>query len=225
MSSNSSTPSPSATSSDSAVSSSSTSDSGGGGGFSPPSSTLYLLTFLATLFVLLFVSCAIVLRSFVLRRRFRQQIEEQIAAGLLPPDALWNSRRRDFGEKPKLYDVGVFPSSQVESWTSMSPISAKVLSNTTASSSDISSETSSISPSPTRLSRLAGLLRRPRPPIESLPDEDEPESVALLNGGNVQLAVLLAMPSARKIHDGVPDVVIGVSQIPLRADGAYTPAT
>ena len=78
------------------------------------------LTFLATLFVLLFVSCAIVLRSFVLRRRFRQQLEEQIAAGILPPEALWNYRKRDFGEKPKLYDVGVFPSAQVESWTSIS---------------------------------------------------------------------------------------------------------
>jgi hypothetical protein len=63
------------------------------------------LTFLATLFVLLFVSCAIVLRSFFIRRRYRRQLEQQIALGLLPPDAL--HPRTDFGEKPLLWDVYV----------------------------------------------------------------------------------------------------------------------
>ena len=74
------------------------------------------LTFLATLFVLLFVSCAIVLRSFIIRRRFRMQVQEQIAAGLLPPEAL--NPRRDFGEKPALWDVIVEPTAgeEAEHW-------------------------------------------------------------------------------------------------------------
>lgn len=83
-------------------------------GFNPTqSSTLYLFTFLATLLLLLAVSCAIVVRSFILRRRFRRRIEEAIAAGVLIPGALddpslggtGRSRRRDFGEKPKLWEV------------------------------------------------------------------------------------------------------------------------
>ncbi len=67
------------------------------------------LTFLATLFVLLFVSCAIVLRSFLIRRRYRLHIEQQIAAGILPADALDPRQKRDIGEKPKLWDVYVGP--------------------------------------------------------------------------------------------------------------------
>lgn len=63
---------------------------------------------------MLFVSCGIVLRSFFIRRRFRQQVEEQIAAGLLPPEALGS--RRDFGEKPKLWDVSIKPDTLEESW-------------------------------------------------------------------------------------------------------------
>lgn len=72
-------------------------------------------TFLATLFVLLAVSCAIVLRSFYLRRQLRRRYEAAIAAGLLPPNVLpghhaGGRKKRDFGEKPKLYDAAVVPS-------------------------------------------------------------------------------------------------------------------
>ena len=78
------------------------------------------LTFLATLFVLLFVSCAIVLRSFFLRRRLRRDIELQIAAGILPPEAALHFHRGviDFGEKPKLWDVAIThtPEDLVSSW-------------------------------------------------------------------------------------------------------------
>jgi len=65
-------------------------------------------TFLATLFLLLFVSSAIILRSFVLRRRFRRRIEEAILAGVIaPPHTRRTSRRRAIGEKPKLWEARV----------------------------------------------------------------------------------------------------------------------
>lgn len=58
---------------------------------------------------------ALIHRSFILRRRFRRRIEEAIAAGVLIPGALddatlggaGRSRRRDFGEKPKLWEVWI----------------------------------------------------------------------------------------------------------------------
>lgn len=67
-------------------------------------------TFLATLFVLVAVSCAIVLRSFYMRRQMRRRYEEAIAAGLLPSVVMPGARKKkNFGEKPKLYDAVVVP--------------------------------------------------------------------------------------------------------------------
>ncbi|KAH8998598.1 hypothetical protein EDB92DRAFT_1813405 [Lactarius akahatsu] len=92
-----------------------------GGG---PSSSLYLFTFLATLFLLLFVSSAIILRSFILRRRFRQRIEEAILAGVIVPNQTGRvSRRRALGEKPKLWEARVFPADD-DRWDSIVPVSA-----------------------------------------------------------------------------------------------------
>jgi len=96
------------------------SDANGG-----PSSSLYLFTFLATLFLLLFVSSAIILRSFILRRRFRRRIEEAILAGVIPPPTTGRvSRRRVIGEKPKLWEARVFPASN-DRWDAIVPVSAQ----------------------------------------------------------------------------------------------------
>ena len=71
-------------------------------------------TFLATLLVLLAISCAIVIRSLVIRRRFQRRVQEALAEGyVFPPDAgpgatpgfgfgVGGRRRIDIGEKPKL---------------------------------------------------------------------------------------------------------------------------
>jgi hypothetical protein len=76
-------------------------------------------TFLATLFLLLFVSSAIILRSFILRRRFRQRIEEAILAGVIVPNPTGRvSRRRALGEKPKLWETYVFPADN-DRWDSI----------------------------------------------------------------------------------------------------------
>lgn len=63
------------------------------------------ITFLATLFLLLFISCAIVLRSYVLRRRFQRQLDEAMAAGILLTPRTPGSRKRRFGTKPKFHDI------------------------------------------------------------------------------------------------------------------------
>ncbi len=75
----------------------------------PCHQSLYLFTFLTTLLLLLAVSCGIVLRSFILRRRFRRRVEAAIAAGVLLPEQVDALRRRGpiLGEKPKLYEVHI----------------------------------------------------------------------------------------------------------------------
>ncbi|GJE97152.1 hypothetical protein PsYK624_133640 [Phanerochaete sordida] len=211
--SSSSSPSLSATSTDSSASATSTNNDNSGG-FSPPSSTLYLLTFLATLFVLLFVSCAIVLRSFIIRRRFRRQVEEQIAAGLLPPEAAFNIGRRDIGEKPKLWDVHVDPTEYVASWDSMSPVSAKLISEHDPNNDPHESPRSSFDHRPP--GRFTRFLRRRRAPSQTAPETPALDVSDSLDGSEVQIAVLVAMPTAQVPRDSIPEVVVGIAKIPLQ---------
>ncbi|KAJ1304705.1 hypothetical protein OPQ81_005844 [Rhizoctonia solani] len=114
-------------------------NSGGG-----VNSTLYLFTFLTTLLLLLAVSCGIVIRSFVLRRRFHRRVEEAIAAGvLLPgqgdigmaPGGTIGTFRRPIGEKPKLWEVWIDPSiggdkhlSASCEWSKIQPLAATQIS-------------------------------------------------------------------------------------------------
>ncbi|CAE6366300.1 unnamed protein product [Rhizoctonia solani] len=112
----------------------------GGGGVN---STLYLFTFLTTLLLLLAVSCGIVIRSFVLRRRFHRRVEEAIAAGvLLPgqgdggvgPRGHFGTYRRPIGEKPIMWEVwidpsvgGKYPSASSE-WSNIQPLAVTKIS-------------------------------------------------------------------------------------------------
>lgn len=75
-------------------------------------------TFLATLLLLLAVSCAIVIRSLILRRRFRRRVQEALANGVVlppPPGGFAGAMgfggrvRRDFGEKPTMWDRWLAP--------------------------------------------------------------------------------------------------------------------
>ncbi|OCH89367.1 hypothetical protein OBBRIDRAFT_835852 [Obba rivulosa] len=95
------------TPSSSAPSSSATEQNNNNLNGSPPltsSATLYLYTFLATLLLLLSVSAAIVLRSYVLRRRARAAIAEAIANGTyVPPPAVVAATQ----PKPVLSDVWI----------------------------------------------------------------------------------------------------------------------
>ncbi|KAL7279961.1 hypothetical protein ACG7TL_006372 [Trametes sanguinea] len=94
-------------------------------------------TFLATLFLLLAISSAIIMRGIFLRRRFRRRLEEAIAAGVLlsptddGPGGSGRSPRRKL-RRPVLYDVSVLPpffstsSPQDGRWEETMPVSASV---------------------------------------------------------------------------------------------------
>ncbi|TFK27240.1 hypothetical protein FA15DRAFT_666533 [Coprinopsis marcescibilis] len=62
-------------------------------------------TFLATLVLLLSVSAAIVIRSFVLRRRHRLMVEEAIRNGTWVPSAQSRAPRVDLSKKPVLWEA------------------------------------------------------------------------------------------------------------------------
>lgn len=70
---------------------------------------LYLVTFVATLFLLLFVSCGIVLRSYILRRRYQRQINFALANGAVITPRAPGSRRKRLGVRPRLYETWIAP--------------------------------------------------------------------------------------------------------------------
>ncbi|TDL22118.1 hypothetical protein BD410DRAFT_788805 [Rickenella mellea] len=173
------------------------------------SSTLYLFTFLATLLLLLAVSTAIVVRSFIIRRRFRRRVEEALAQGIYLPNA--HGRRRDFGEKPILWDAHL--SGGRESWGNMKPVSAKIISEKHTGSGrplfdelgQYTGDSNSDAPESSRRG-IARVLRNPfsrsrpssspsTPPIAetTLFPSTHPEEQTEL--AKLQVSVLIAMPS------------------------------
>ncbi|KAI9443200.1 hypothetical protein H4582DRAFT_1169189 [Lactarius indigo] len=189
-----------------------------GGG---PSSSLYLFTFLATLFLLLFVSSAIILRSFILRRRFRQRIEEAILAGVIVPNQTGRvSRRRPLGEKPKLWETRVFPADD-DRWDSIVPVSAVPQASETKVKEDREEASAPLRPlspfvqPPRRPPLYRRLLRNPfsrradslmtitrdstgAAPMSS--GENPSEQSALPHHDRMQVTVLIAMPDPRRPH-------------------------
>ncbi|KAG2145828.1 hypothetical protein DEU56DRAFT_788280 [Suillus clintonianus] len=107
-----------------------TSQTSGAGGNQQPSTstTLYLFTFLATLFVLLLISASIIFRSFLVRRRFRRRVEDALAQGAffdLPPSAL-GLTSRFIGEKPSVHEAWVEQDLLQEKaqWHAIMPVTA-----------------------------------------------------------------------------------------------------
>lgn len=96
------------------------------------SASLYLYTFLATLVLLLTVSAAIVVRSFILRRRHRLMVEEAIRNGTwIPPTQPSRPARVDLSKKPVLWEAYIDdkggPPGQTEQsreWDLIKPFSA-----------------------------------------------------------------------------------------------------
>jgi hypothetical protein len=194
-----------------------------GGNGNGPSSSLYLFTFLATLFLLLFVSSAIILRSFILRRRFRQRIEEAILAGVIVPNPTGRvSRRRVLGEKPRLWEARVFPTDD-DRWDSIVPVSAlpKASEFATAKANEGSEAPSSaplrpltpLSLPPRRpplhqrlfhnpFSRRTDSLTPPRDMADVATPSSENASgqSALPHHDRMQVTVLIAMPDPRRRH-------------------------
>ncbi|GBE84939.1 hypothetical protein BKA93DRAFT_818255 [Sparassis latifolia] len=234
-----------------------------GGGSTGPSSTLYLFTFLATLFVLLFVSTAIVFRSFYLRRRFRRRVDEAIAAGTFIPPGASAPGSRKYLDKPKLWDATLFPAARGE-WAYIVPVTARIAVRRPGCGN--ASPPSLASQEPTSLRTVlpeSNFLRRvfvhasatpstaPSPLAQDVgsdpvsPFSGEQESDALSQVAQLQVSLLIAMPNPRHSHaldgaeqgtspkgkekrlrefwdeeeEGVPDVVIGIAEVPYNDDG------
>ncbi|KZT73799.1 hypothetical protein DAEQUDRAFT_761764 [Daedalea quercina L-15889] len=166
-------------------------------------------TFLATLFLLLFVSAAIVLRSFIIRRRFRRRIEEAIAAGVyIPPPFGSPPGLRRALERPTLWDVFLMPASK-DRWSETLPLAAKVAAPKPSLSTD-STPSLHESSADASVSRLA-LLRRPfarrratSPSLTPSPDPSNPQPTespaedALTRAEEVQVAVMIMMPNPHR---------------------------
>ncbi|TFK40562.1 hypothetical protein BDQ12DRAFT_679671 [Crucibulum laeve] len=197
----------------------------GGGGSS--SSNLYLVTFLATLFLLLLVSCAIVLRSYVLRRRFQRRLDDAMAAGILLAPRAQGSRKKRFGAKPKFFDA--YLQHGGEKWSDMMPLAAQPIFvkrrnrdglpktiRSPAPGAEIQEDASdpthvplpppSTTPSPPPPSRFGFIARsalarlpgrRPRP-AEVVPTTETPEKPAHIRTEMLQVTMLIAMPSPNR---------------------------
>ncbi|GLB38499.1 hypothetical protein LshimejAT787_0503640 [Lyophyllum shimeji] len=213
------------------------------------SSNLYLITFLATLFLLLFISCTIVLRSFVLRRRYQRQIDEALAAGIILAPRAQGSRKRRYGHKPKMFTSWVVQGG--ERWDEMMPVAAlpvqakRRLKNANRASSkhqppdhpQPTDTTSSPTSEPPPLRQRFLRAFRPRGQIRSEPPAAvQPETPARTRVDMLQISVLIAMPtpnrptnsstsSFQKTPDEdepIPDVVFGVTRLPYKHPNPVT---
>ncbi|KAF8895399.1 hypothetical protein BD779DRAFT_1499310 [Infundibulicybe gibba] len=172
----------------------------------PTTSNLYLVTFLATLFLLLFVSCAIVLRSFILRRRYQRYISGLVDDVVVTPRTQ-GSRKRRLGIRPKFHDAWI--ENGGPTWNDMMPLAAVKQTK----------HWPSPSPPPEPPIRFLTLLNRPPPAPQ--PTENPPPKVRHV----VQVAVLVAMPVPNRSSSSsidkkigaedeeIPEVALGVTRI------------
>ncbi|KAF9468598.1 hypothetical protein BDZ94DRAFT_1245809 [Collybia nuda] len=202
---------------------------------------LYLITFLATLFLLLFISCAIVLRSYILRRRFQQQLDEAMAAGILLAPRSPGSRKRRFGSKPKFFEAWLVQGG--ERWKDMMPISALPVQvkrrnrNSTPMSNPSNPQQEEQAPSspqlpsapPVSASFHQKLLRAVRG-LDEITPPTGPEKPARVRVDMLQISVLVAMPTPshpsnsstytldkrNENEETIPEVVFGVTRLPYK---------
>ncbi|KAF5382482.1 hypothetical protein D9615_002993 [Tricholomella constricta] len=203
------------------------------------SSNLYLITFLATLFLLLFISCTIVLRSFVIRRRFQRQMDEALAAGIILTPRAQGSRKRRYGHKPKFFTSWVIQGGV--KWCDMMPVAAlpvhakRRYKNTKGSSSkqDQQHHPQPAPSPPDPISARQRLLRvfHRRDEISIEPSTAiQPVKPLMVRVDMLQISVLIAMPSPHKLSNDstsfigknsdedeqIPDVVFGVTRLPYK---------
>lgn len=206
------------------------------------SSSLYLFTFLATLLMLLVVSFAIVLRSFILRRRFRLRLGETIALGYVLPSQLGWGEYRHLGEKPRIWDRWISTSTEPH-WQDMTPLSAKLISNSTTPVEKLESDSAFQSPPSRESVRSNFLINRfrrtfwrshddARSPLQVSAPLQPPSPLSLSTDREepsvVEVSVLIAMPwghshsskGKERVDDeeGFPDVLLGITTAPYAVD-------
>jgi len=213
--------------------------------------TLYLYTFLATLVLLLAVSSAIVVRSLILRRRHQRMVEEAIRTGTWMPDRLSSTsgrRRRDFGQKPKLWEAWLRPKANTltgekekSSWGDITPFHVAYIDLPTPSPQGpiASSAENPVEPvsRPARFMRPFARRRSPPSPqpVSLIPDQalsSSSSSPTTAPRPAVRVAVLIAMPNtSHKHHEHhdhgheteLPVVEIGVVEVSVEGDVIETP--
>ncbi|KAL6299818.1 hypothetical protein BKA93DRAFT_804573 [Sparassis latifolia] len=205
------------------------------------SASLYLYTFLATLILLLSVSGAIVVRSYLMRRRQRIMIEEAIRNGTYIPPARYP---RPLGAKPVLHDVylrfdtatdekggAAGPSYGGRSWWQwMMPVAATLWSTGAPSLQTKPERAPMMGPlpwylhSPWRRHRLQSQTSLPR--VSSAIALQSPAELS--SEETVNLTVLIAMPAPHQVSDKLdegtlPHIEFGIAQVPLKKrDGALS---
>ncbi|KAK0188016.1 hypothetical protein F5146DRAFT_1061620 [Armillaria mellea] len=194
------------------------------------SSSLYLFTFLATLFLLLIISSSIILRSFMMRRRFQRRLEEAMAQGVVLAPDHQGSRRKRLGKKPKLHEAWIAPTRDADTWEDMMPLSAQPIRRLKRSSDPVIAD---------RLAREHAMEDRLRqfvrwdfrePDFRPSPEPAAPKFYVIDSQNPIlQVSVLIAMPSPRypscsSYDDEIPEVVVGVARRPytLEADAEQT---
>ncbi|KAH0834237.1 hypothetical protein J3R83DRAFT_11554 [Lanmaoa asiatica] len=198
---------------------------------------------IATLVLLLAVSSAIVIRSLILRRRHQRLVEEAIRTGTWLPnrfDPVTGRRRRDIGQKPKLWEAWLHPNNddgeseenEKRKWGGIMPVYAAYVNSPTLSPQgpNAGSTENSVDP-PSRPPRFMRPFTRRRSP--SLPQPTASPMVAqalsLSNSSPtvaaapaVRVAVLIAMPGQPQKHNGdeigPPVVEIGVVKADVKDD-------
>lgn len=87
-------------------------------------------TFLATILILVLLSATLVLRSYILRRRYRRHFQQALADGLFDNldrsgpgelDTIRGFRRsiRRFGPKPIVWDTWIHPADKHDTWSAI----------------------------------------------------------------------------------------------------------
>ncbi|KAI9458245.1 hypothetical protein HD554DRAFT_2140477 [Boletus coccyginus] len=210
--------------------------------------TLYLYTFLATLVLLLAISSAIVIRSLILRRRHQRLVEEAIRTGTWLPHSFGSGprRRRDIGQKPKLWEAWLSPNdddgdeSEKRKWGDIMPVYAAYVNPPAPSPQALTPPAENSAHPSLRPSRLIRSLTRrrslpsPQPTVLPMsgPALSSPSSLSSSPASTptpaVHVAFLIAMPSPsqkRYCDESTPPVVeIGVVEANMKDDETETPS-
>ncbi|KAH8825402.1 hypothetical protein DL96DRAFT_183484 [Flagelloscypha sp. PMI_526] len=181
------------------------------------SSNLYIFTFLATLLVLLAISCLVVGRSFMLRRRYRRRLAEILAEGAISTPESPSSRRRVLRHMPQLHEAFISsPTTSHESLDRAMPFAVQFLKPRRRKKAAV--ESSTVTTSPSLFTRLF-----PRtPPVSATPTShletrinSEPATLQIAGDPeksshspptaqkavhSLQMSFFIAMPSRRSWH-------------------------
>jgi len=162
-----------------------------------------------------------------------RRVEDAIAAGVIPSTAFG---RKGFGEEPKFYDAWLYPGEA--KWECIMPVSAQINPDRSSVAHTTKSINANVISSTRTLSGLNPFTFWGRPrytptsnsrnqPYNQSPSTPFTLSRLVLGGddgeGNVQVSVLVAMPSPKSKSSfnpdegaDIPEIMVGVVLLPYR---------